>query len=250
MIAATLAFVLVSLLVLAAPIGVAAKGPNITLTADQQTVNAGDPVTLKIKLQNVKNATLNLEALPGGQDQVVKKVFVCATTTYTVEALPNGGGPKISQALTITASGTTTKAACLPDMVAVSVTASQSYDPKFPDREFLHIAYTLANRGQALAKNIPYVLYANGKPLFIDIIQWMTAGQQSAGYWDYDTTEGGSFTYSLVLDRDNTIVESDKTNNTAAANLTVVVGQNPISLLSDKVDKSGQGPNILKLIKP
>jgi hypothetical protein len=258
-IVAALAFALVSLLVLAAPIGVAAKGPSITLTADRQTVNAGDNVTLKIKLQNVTNATLNGAALPGGQDQVDEKVLVCATTTYTVAALPTGGGPKISQALTITASGTTTKAACaspapapnpLPDLAVASLTVSQSYDPKVPDVEKVHIDYTIENRGQAPAANLRVDLYVNGKDLDTFSPPLLKAGQKFTRSNEDLRQDGEQLTYSLVLDPDNTIVESDKTNNTAAANISVVLGQNPNGIFSDKIDNSGQGPNILKFIKP
>jgi uncharacterized repeat protein (TIGR01451 family) len=249
MMAAVLAFVLVSLLVVAAPIGVAAKGPSITLTADQQTVNAGDQVTLKIKLQNVTNATLNGAALPAGKDQLDKKVLVCATTTYTVAALPTDGGPKISQALTITANGTTTKAACLPDLVAAALTISQSYDPKDPKDEQVRIDYTIANRGQTPVKDGTAAFYLNGQyqaSIHFDL----KPGDAYSSRWDQIGHDGDVLAYSMVVDPNNKIVEADKTNNMATANLTVVKGRNPVGMFTDKVDKSGQGPDILKLIKP
>jgi hypothetical protein len=239
-----LAIVGVSLLLMSGlavgPAALAAPKPSITITADQQTVKAGDQVTLKIKLQNVTNATLNGAALPGGKNSVEKKVLVCVTTTYTVAALPTDGGPKISQALTITASGTSTKAACaspapspLPDLVVTSLTMSQSYDPKRPDLEMVHIDYTIENRGQAPAAGFWGVLSVNGKRLQ-DFKMDLKAGEKLAlSCDDYRQGQAGEqVTYSVLVDSDNTIVESDKTNNTRSASIIVLKDKNSLDLSS------------------
>jgi hypothetical protein len=267
--AAALAFVWVSLLVVAAPIGVAAKGPSITLTADRQTVNAGDNDTLRIKLQNVTNATLNGAALAAGKDQVDKKVLVCATTTYTVTALPTDGGPKISQALTITANGTTSKAACvsptpmpaavsnpLPDLVVASLTLSESWDMSHADVENVRANYTIENQGQAPAAGVQVLVYFNGMPQNGGKFD-LNVGEEKSGHVSMPFKDYDHVMVAVVIGEENTIAESDKTNNAAVANVTVVLGTNstnsPVDLSktieSDRVKLHGD-TNLFKLIKP
>ena len=259
--AVALALVLISLLVNAgapAPNVEAGKDASVSITADKQNVNAGDTVKLKIKLQNVKNATLNGEALKDGKDKVEKKVLVCATTTYTVEAMSKNGGPKISQSLTINATGTTTNKDCpspaavpnpLPDLVVSSMTLTQLYVPTEPDGERLRLDYAVTNRGQAPVTNAVAYVYVNGKPEFFSDTISLQPGATFNNTVASSKKDGESLTYSVVLDRDNKIVESDETNNTMAANITVVKGQNPIDTVHS-IDKIDEVPSILKFIKP
>jgi hypothetical protein len=269
--AVALALVLISLLVNAGGPAAnveAGKDASVSITADNQNVKAGDTVKLKIKLQNVKNATLNGEALKDGKDKLEKKVTVCATTTYTVEAMPKDGGPKISQSLTINAAGTTANKDCpspaavpktvpnpLPDLAVTALTVSQSWDPKSPAVEQVRVDYTYANLGQAPADNVSFGFYVNGQDRStLGPTGTLKPGEtHSYSYNTWKGDSGGSYTYSLVLDPFNKIVESDETNNAKAATIIVVLGANRLGGVLDSVqesDKVDSAQNSLKLIKP
>jgi hypothetical protein len=272
-----LVFALISLLVNAggpaAPNAEAAKDASVSITADNQNVNAGDTVKLQIKLHNVTNATLNGVALKDGKDKVDQKVRVCATTTYTVEATPKNGGPKISQALTINATGTTTNKDCsspaavpmtvpmtttnpLPDLAVTALTVSQSYDPKQPYLELVRVDYTIANLGQAPAENVTWLIRANGLPFNgFDNVTLKAGETMTRDAVDRVTDEQGSMhlvTYSVMVDPLNKIVESDESNNVKWADINVVPGSNPVSTIALSTDKVNKGSNLdrLKLIKP
>jgi subtilase family serine protease len=244
-------FVLASLLLAAAgpavPAAQAAKDASISITADKLTVKAGDNDTLHIQLQNVKNATLDGQALKG--DKIDRKVLVCTTTTYTVDGT-DAGGKKISQSLTITATGTSTTAACLPDLAVTALTATQSYNPQNPGTERVRIDYTVENQGHTPAEGVLAMFYLNGKILTDVIFKELKAGDKVMAALDYWGKDGESRTYSLVLDPDNKIAEANKTNNTKVANtITVVVGQNPIGDFQ-KFNKLDHTPVIPKINLP
>ena len=265
LIAAALAFVLVSLLLLAAgpaaPVGEAAKGASITIEADKQIVKAGENVNLKIKLQNVTNATLNGVALPDGKDKVEKKVLVCATTTYTVAAMPKDGGPKISQALTITASGTTTKAACassapaptatpnpLPDLVIVSLTASQT---SAGFNQLVQVDYVIKNVGTEAAGLSVTRAYLEDKAME-GVLQLasLAPGESASGtsHWDVPKDANQTLTIKVVVDADKQVAESDETNNVRTVFVTVGTPKNPT--IFKKVDKLDQRVPELLQVKP
>ena len=266
--AVALALVLISLLVNAgapAPNVEAGKDASVSITADKQNVNAGDTVKLKIKLQNVKNATLNGVALKDGKDKVEKKVLVCATTTYTVEAMPKDGGPKISQSLTINATGTTANKDCpspaavpmtvpnpLPDLAFTSFKMVQQPYPNRPGYELVSVEWEIHNKGQATAADAMAKLYADGKLVDQSLKVQLPAGQSWTGGM-FDDTGGGrpdgqTIMYTLVIEPQNAF-QSDTTNNTRTATLKVMKGL----VLSDtvqEVNEGGQKSKILKLLQP
>jgi hypothetical protein len=262
LVAIALSLLLASLLVFAAgpvaPVGEAAKGASISITADQQTVKSGDNDTLHIRLQNVQNATLNGEALKG--DKIDRKVLVCATTTYTVEGIPQDGGPKISQSLTIYATGTTTKAACpsptatpnpLPDLVVVSLTPSQRALSGPQQLEYVQVDYVVKNIGKEPAGPFVTRAYVGSQRMEGDLKLSSLGPGESAkgmGHWEIPRSANQTFTLKVVTDEDNQVAEADETNNTQTGSVTIGAPKG-LSGIFQRLDKADQLPDIFK-IKP
>jgi hypothetical protein len=260
LVAIALSLLLASLLVFAvgpvAPVGEAAKGASISITADQQTVKSGDNDTLHIRLQNVQNATLNGEALKG--DKIDRKVLVCATTTYTVEGTPKDGGPKISQSLTIYATGTTTKAACpsptatpnpLPDLIVATVTPSQHALGGSQHLVWVQVDYVVKNVGKEPAGPFVTRAYVGGQRLEGDLhVASLAPGETAAGmgHWEFPQDANQTFMIKVVVDEDNQVAEADETNNTQTGSVTIGTPKG-LSGIFEKVDKTDRLPDIFKL---
>jgi hypothetical protein len=222
-------FVLVSLLVLAAgpaaPVGEAAKDASITITADKQHVNPGDNDTLHIKLQNVKNATLDGQALKG--NKIDRKVLVCETTTYTVDGT-DPGGKKVSQSLTVYANGFSSIQACLPDLAVSGLKViSQTSTGSGPDDSVrVCVDFTIVNRGKTSAPASSVLLTASGdySPSFYvgDIIP-LSPGQGSSVSPAMCTLRphGEALFLTLVSDPKNQMIDPDRLNNTQVITVTV-----------------------------
>jgi hypothetical protein len=207
------ALVLILLWVAADPLArpaQAAKDSSITITADKQHVAAGDNDTLHIKLQNVKNATLDGVALKG--DKINQKVMVCADTTYTVDAT-DSGGQKISQSLTIYATGTTAKTACLPDLAVKSMWAVHSPDAGNPAREEVDPNWIIENRGKTVSTPVAAVLTSNDGGEWDMQVQALKPGETQFAFAPASILRGSTRVYTLVIDPKNQEVESDKSNN-------------------------------------
>jgi hypothetical protein len=202
-----------------ATIAAAAPNESISITAEHDTVKAGDEVTLKIKLRDVKDAMLNGEALKG--DKVNKKVLVCATTTYTVDGMAKDG-KKLSQSLTINASGTSTKPACLPDLVIADLTVTQANTADDPTQnEFVAVNFTMKNQGGTAANGFAWRLSANGAMYDVKHTYDLAPGASTPVQFGEDWPHGATITATLVLDPGANVTESNKQNNEKAVTFTV-----------------------------
>jgi hypothetical protein len=200
------------------PLVQAAKDGSISITADKQTVNPGDTDTLHIKLQNVKNATLDGEALKG--NKIDRKVQVCETTTYTVAAEATGG-QKLSQSLTVNASGFSSIQACLPDLAlsALAVTSQLPSKDAPKDLEDVCVNITIENRGKTATPASDLLLTASGdvSPSVYprDIPPLGPGGCASVSPVVCTLRPHGELTtLTVAIDPKNQIIESDESNNT------------------------------------
>jgi hypothetical protein len=202
----------------------AAKDASISITADKLIVNPGDKDTLHIKLQNVKNATLDGQALKG--NKVDQKVQVCETTTYTVDATDDGG-QKVSQSLTIRTGRGLPPPACLPDLAVKSMWATQAPLPGEPTREESDPNWIIENRGKTTAPTFDAILTDDEGGRWEFQVKSLKPGDTDYGYARWTPLHGTTTTFVLVLDPKNQVAESDKSNNLQS--LTVTAQNDPLA---------------------
>jgi hypothetical protein len=205
-----------------ATIATAAPNDNISITADHDTVKAGDEDTLKIRLRDVKDATLNGEPLKG--DRIDRKVLVCATTTYTVQATDKAG-LKVNKALTILATGTTSKPACLPDLAVTTLTVTQALGANGVEID-VTAHFVVTNRGGGPAGPFVTRLTNDRDPIVHDTpTATLDASETVSGdkTWHF-VIAGVPAVITAVADPDHKVVQSNKLSHTKS--VTVTVGAN------------------------
>jgi hypothetical protein len=152
-------------------------------------------------------------------------VQVCETTTYTLFATTNDG-KSVAQLLTVTATGTSTQPACLPDLAVESMRGA--IDPPAHDdsRQQVNFEWIIRNLGKTTSPPIDVSLSSNQRNSFRPFqTRSLKPGEAESGSAPVDGLFGTTATLFLVLDPKHNVAESNKTNNTGFASVNIPAEQ-------------------------
>jgi hypothetical protein len=197
--------------------------PPMFVTVDKDTVNAGDPVTLDILMIGVKSAGLKTYPLTGpvqvtplnvGKSKTVHLSQTdrpCSNTLYEVDAILKDTKP-ISFSVGVSVNGE-----CLADLAVGDILSSVSDDPNNANNKLVAFVVPYSNTGVLAAPGVAVrAIYASPQATIVaGNTQPLEAGGQSELHLtDMSLPKGGVLLFTVTLDPDNKIKETDKTNNT------------------------------------
>jgi hypothetical protein len=198
-------------------------GVYVMLRTDKDTVKAGDPVNLDISFQGVKSAALESSSLlsptpqsmplsvaKGGKlTHLTQTETPCINTFYELTTtLKSGPGPGMAVGIDVTGQ-------CLPDLAVGDITPRLAADPNNANNMLLAFVVTYKNVGKDTAPGVPLVAtYAPTGAIVKGTTMPLGPGEENELHLtDMSVAKGQQLSFTITLDPDNKLTESDKSNN-------------------------------------
>ena len=196
-----------------------APPPLVEITASATSVNAGDSVTIRARVDNVQAAWLDGDPVVNNYRE--KTVQLCNDATFTLVAALRTG-EQIERSVTVAVNGS-----CATPKADLTIREMRADRTNPRTGQTVRFTARIRNQGDADANNFDFVWQPSGSSRFIQIAAALSlaAGEETNVAWDFTFNAPGTFSTRAVVDSNNAVDESDKDNNRRV--LTIFVAPAP-----------------------